>query len=116
MHDYMAEGLLVYLKDLAFDDSGRPVILYLTSTGYMPGPAGDPRTLRTARWDGASWIIRDVVATDHNYDYGSLSIDADGTWRIVGTFLPDRRSTAPAGRSGSGPAPTMARRGSSIAP
>ncbi len=88
VHDYMAEGLLVYLKDLAFDDSGRPVILYLTSTGYMPGPAGDPRTLRTARWDGASWIIRDVVATDHNYDYGSLSIDAEGTWRIVGTFLP----------------------------
>jgi hypothetical protein len=88
VHDYMAEGLLVYLKDLAFDAGGRPVILYLTCTDYRPGPAGDPRTLRTARWDGAAWIIRDVVATDHNYDYGSLSIDSDGTWRIVGTFLP----------------------------
>ena len=88
VHDYLADGLLVYLKDLAFDASGRPVILYLTSTDYLPGPAGDPRTLRTARWDGTAWVIRDVLVTDHNYDYGAFSIDPDGAWRIVGTFLP----------------------------
>ena len=34
VHDYKAEGLLVYLKTMQFDRQGRPVILYLTSRGY----------------------------------------------------------------------------------
>jgi len=48
VYDYQAEGLLVYLKDMQFDDQGNPVVMYLTSRGHQPGPANDPRTWRLA--------------------------------------------------------------------
>jgi hypothetical protein len=83
VHDYRAEHLLVYLKDLQFDGEGHPVLMYLTSRGYASGPANDPRLWHTARWTGNDWEIRRVTASDHNYDYGSLYIEADGTWRII---------------------------------
>jgi hypothetical protein len=59
------------------------VILYLTSKGYASGPANDPRTLMTARWTGEQWEVRPVAPTDHNYDHGSLYLEADGTWRVI---------------------------------
>ena len=31
VHDYEADGLLVYMKDIRFDESGCPIILYITS-------------------------------------------------------------------------------------
>ena len=88
MHDYEAEGLLVYLKTVQFDAEGRPVILYLTSKGYESGPKSDPRTWRTARWTGESWEIRRVCESDHNYDFGSLYIEDDGTWRLIAPTAP----------------------------
>ncbi len=94
VHDYAAEKLLVYLKDLQADARGNPVILYLTSRGYAAGPSGDPRTWRTARWTGKTWEIRDVLASDHNYDYGSLYVEG-AAWRLIGTTEhgPQPRST-----------------------
>jgi hypothetical protein len=86
VRDYQAEGLLVYLKDLQFD-AGRPVVLYLTSRGHAPGPTNGPRTWHTARWTGSTWDGRDVTTSDHNYDHGSLYVEADG-WRMVGTTDP----------------------------
>jgi len=86
VHDYRAEKLLVYLKDLRFDE-GKPVCLFLTSKGFEPGPENGPRTWRTARWTGAAWEIRDVTTSDHNYDFGSLWIEP-GRWRILGTTDP----------------------------
>ncbi|HXG11121.1 MAG TPA: BNR-4 repeat-containing protein [Gemmataceae bacterium] len=83
VHDYEKEKRLVYLKDLAFDGDGNPVILYLTSKGYQSGPANDPRTWHTARWTGDRWEIRPFTTSDHNYDHGSLYIEPDGTWRII---------------------------------
>ncbi len=83
VHDYKADGLLVYLKDLNFDGQGRPVLLYIASKGYASGPANDPRTWHTARWDGKQWQIRQVTTSDHNYDFGSLYIERDGTWRVI---------------------------------
>jgi hypothetical protein len=87
IHDYMAEGKLVYMKDVTFDAAARPVILYLTATSYQPGPLNPPRMLHTARWTGSEWLIRDVFTTDHNYDHGSLYLESDGAWRIIGTFI-----------------------------
>ncbi len=52
VHDYEAEGLNVYLKDLRYDHQDRPVLLYITSKGYQSGPMNDPRTWTLARWDG----------------------------------------------------------------
>jgi hypothetical protein len=84
VHDYRAEKLNVYLKDIRFDAEGRAVILYLTSRGYESGPKNDPRTWTTARWTGTKWDIRPVTTSDNNYDMGSLYLEPDGTWRIIG--------------------------------
>jgi hypothetical protein len=87
VYDYEAEGKLVYLKDLNFDTAGRPVILYLVSNGYAPGPAAGPREWFTAHWTGDHWERRPVATSDHNYDYGSLYIE-DDEWRIIAPTEP----------------------------
>lgn len=83
VHDYAAEKLLVYLKDIQFDARARPVILYLTSKGFQPGPAAGPRQWWTAHWVGDRWRIKPVTTSDHNYDHGSFYIEAGGTWRLI---------------------------------
>lgn len=82
VRNYEKEGLLVYMKDISFDQSGRPVILYVTSKGYMPGPENGPRTWRIARRTGSDWVFRNVTNSDNNYDMGSLYLDED-VWRII---------------------------------
>ena len=83
VHDYQAEGLNVYLKDVRFDNVGMPVILFVTSKGYESGPKNDPRTWTTARWTGKEWEITPAMTSDNNYDMGSLYVEDDGTWRII---------------------------------
>jgi len=84
VHDYQKESLNVYLKDIRFDMQENPVILFLTSKGYESGPKNDPRTWTTARWTGKNWQIRPAFVSDNNYDMGSLYIEEDTTWRIIG--------------------------------
>jgi hypothetical protein len=88
VHDYRAEQRLVYLKTVEFDESGRPVILFLTSKGWEPGPERGPQQWKTARWTGKAWEIRDVAVSDHNYDFGSLYIEAGGVWRVIAPTAP----------------------------
>ncbi|MBN1804879.1 MAG: BNR-4 repeat-containing protein [Sedimentisphaerales bacterium] len=83
VHDYRAQKLNVYLKDIRFDRKGMPVILFITSNGYEAGPKNNPRTWTTARWTDGKWQIRKICVSDNNYDMGSLYIEADGTWRII---------------------------------
>ena len=73
------------MKDINFDDNGNPIVLYITSKGYESGPDNMPRTWTTARWTGSAWDIQggDIVS-DNNYDTGSLYIESDALWRIVG--------------------------------
>jgi len=84
VHDYEKDGLLVYLKDICFDKANRPVILFITSRGFRSGPDDGPRTWTTARWTGTAWDIRPITTSGNNYDMGSLYIEADGVWRIIG--------------------------------
>lgn len=84
VRDYQSEGLLVYLKDLAYDQEGNPVILHITSKGYEAGPKNNPRTWRIARWDGQAWVFSDITTSDNNYDMGSLYIESDQLWRVIG--------------------------------
>lgn len=84
VRNYAAENRLVYLQDMAFDDAGRPAILYLTSSHHQPGPAGGPRTWEIAHWQGTHWAFRQVTTSTHNYDVGFLHIEAGGAWRVVG--------------------------------
>ena len=88
VRDYRSEHLLVYLKDLQLDAEGHPVILYLTSRGWQPGPASDPRIFWVARWTGKRWQYHQVTTTDANYDYGAFYIEPDGLWRIFATSDP----------------------------
>lgn len=81
--DYKSLGLNVYINDLAFDQNGFPVILYLTSKGYEAGPKDGPRTWYTARYTGKAWEILPITTSGNNYDMGSLYIDAKGNWQIV---------------------------------
>lgn len=83
VYNSRADGLLVFLKNIDFDAEGRPVILYLTTKGWEPGPRHGLRQWWTARWDGSRWEIRPFTTSDHNYDFGTLSIEPDGEWRIV---------------------------------
>jgi hypothetical protein len=88
VHDFRADDLNVYMKDIAFDSAGRPVLVYLTSKGFEPGPKSGPYQWHTARWTGSRWIMRPISESDHNYDHGSLYIEADGTWRLVAPMDP----------------------------
>jgi len=84
VHDYEKDNLLVYLKDICFDKTDRPVILFIASKGFRSGPEDGPRTWATARWTGSAWEIQPITTSGNNYDMGSLYIEADGVWRIIG--------------------------------
>jgi len=84
VHDYEAEKLLIYMKQINYDADGNPVILYITSPGVESGPKNDPRTWTTAHWTGSQWEIRSAFTSDNNYDTGAFHIEQDGTWRIIG--------------------------------
>ena len=83
VYDSRKDGLLVYLKDLNFDAQDHPVVLFLTSKGFEPGPANGPREWKTARWTGKEWVIRPFTTSGNNYDHGSLYIEPDRKWRII---------------------------------
>src|SRR5690606_27810656 len=92
VHDYRSANLNVYLKDIAFTPAGHPVLLYLTSKGFEPGPKSAPFQWHTARWTGREWTFRPFTTSDHNYDHGSLYIQTDGTWRVIAPPAPGPQS------------------------
>ncbi|NQV33619.1 MAG: BNR-4 repeat-containing protein [Phycisphaeraceae bacterium] len=83
VRDYEKEGLKVYLKDIRFDEQGRPIILYITCKGFESGPKNDPRTWTLAHWDGGQWCIEEITTSDNNYDMGSLYIE-NSVWQVIG--------------------------------
>ncbi|MCK9641592.1 MAG: BNR repeat-containing protein [Prolixibacteraceae bacterium] len=83
VHDYEAEGKLVYLNDVNFDKEGNPVILAVISNDYRPGPKGDPREWTILHWKNGKWNLHKVCTSTHNYDMGSLYIEK-GRWCIIG--------------------------------
>lgn len=84
---YEAEGRLVYIHDVDLDENGHPVILYITSAGYKPGPEGDPRWWTVAHWDGQNWQFTEITRANHNYSTGALYIEGS-QWRIIGPTEP----------------------------
>lgn len=83
VYDSRAEQRLVFLKDLSFDEQGNPVILFLTSKGFEPGPANGPRVWKTARWENGGWDMRELTTSLNNYDHGSLYVEPGGVWRVI---------------------------------
>lgn len=87
VRDYQAEKRLVYIHDLDLDHEGQPVIFYITSGHYQPGPAANPRWWTVAHWTGKEWQAHDITAANHNYSTGSLYIEEE-QWRIIGPTQP----------------------------
>lgn len=85
--DYAAQQKLVYTCDLNFDTNGYPVMLYILSRGWAPGPTNGPRVWTVTRWTGSQWLTSAVCESDHNYDMGSLYILPD-RWVIIGPTQP----------------------------
>lgn len=98
VHDYQAEHLLVYMKDLVWDEQGRPIIVYITSQGYESGPKNDPRTWTTAHWTGQKWeVCASGIVSHHNYDMGSLYVEPGGVWRLIAPTLDGPQPYNPGG-------------------
>ncbi len=76
------EGKLLYINDLDFDKSGKPMVAYITSKNPNPGPESGPHEFKTAYFKGSAWDVKKVTDVDHNYDCGSLYFDKN-TWRII---------------------------------
>lgn len=94
--EYSARGRMMYTIDLRFDRNGYPVLLYITSGGYKPGPAVDPREWTITKWNGTQWETHVVTKSDHNYDLGSLFL-GENEWTIIG---PTEKGPQPYGTGG----------------
>jgi len=81
--DYASQSHNVYLKDMEFDASGNPAVLYIRSYGHEPGRRGGPYEWCITKWNGRDWETHKVTESDHNYDMGSLWI-TDDEWKVVG--------------------------------
>jgi len=95
--DLEAEGQKNYLRDLIFDASGNPVVVFVTARSWEPGPAGGPRYWNTIRWDGSGWRRERAFPALNNYDHGELAIETDGTWRILAPTEPGPQPDNPGG-------------------
>lgn len=85
VRDFWAEDLQVYVQHLTFDCQGQPAILFLTApAGQTQVGPGGPRMWTVAHWNGQRWVFHPVTTSTHNFDCGSLSIEEDGIWRIIG--------------------------------
>lgn len=80
--DYAAQGRLMYTCDLNFDAAGNPILLYVLSRDFKPGPGGGEREWTVAHWKGGKWNFSTVTSSDHNYDMGSLYVMKD-EWLVV---------------------------------
>lgn len=81
--DFEKEGLNCYMKDINFDKKGNPVVLVVSSKGYQSGPENNPRTWEVFSYN-KSWSNSQITTSDNNYDTGSIYIEKDGTWRVIG--------------------------------
>jgi hypothetical protein len=80
--DYAAQGRLLYTCDLNFDAAGNPILLYVLSRDFKPGPGGGEREWTVAHWRSGKWNFSTLGTSDHNYDMGSLYVRSD-EWLVV---------------------------------
>ncbi len=86
VYNYEAKRQNVYIMDMTYDNEGNPVIFYITSKGFESGPENGPRVAWTAHWSGTKWDIQPLCEVDNNYDFGSIYVEPDGLWRMIGAL------------------------------
>ena len=95
---YAEKGKNVYVNCVKFDSRNRPLVLYIVSNGYKSGPKDGPRAWKLARWTGTAWEERDTgIQSGSNYDFGTLIVDSDDEFRIVGATGPGPQLYNPGG-------------------
>lgn len=94
--DYKSEGLNCYMKDINFEENGNPVIMVVSSKGYESGPANNPRTWEVFSFD-KEWSNHPVAISDNNYDTGSLYIEENGDWKVIGPTITGPQAFNPGG-------------------
>lgn len=95
--DLESEGRLNYLRDLKVDARGYPVIVFVSSKSWQPGPESGPHQWNTTHWDGRNWVHRAAMRSDNNYDHGELEIDDAGTWWLIAPTEPGPQICNPGG-------------------
>lgn len=99
VRDFAREHKNIYLKDMDYDEKGRPVGLFIKSRGHEPGPDNAPYEWFVFYWDGNQWQESVITSSDHNYDMGSLYLSED-SWKIVGPVSASEDSPQPWGVGG----------------
>lgn len=89
--DYETLGKNCYIKDLNFDTSGNPIVLYVISDNHKTGPEGGKREWHTMHWDGTKWNVTKFAESTHCYDSGSIWVDGD-IWTIIAPTDPSKDS------------------------
>lgn len=87
VEDYASLKKNIYLKDMVFDSSGRPICLYIRSNGHKPGPVSQPYEWCITKWNGSKWTTRSITTSDHNYDMGSLLFFREDLYLVAPTAI-----------------------------
>lgn len=82
LKEFFSKGENVYIKDVAFDENGNPLALYLSGKGYQPGPTNGLKKWQIIYWNGLEWENHEITTSDHNYDTGSLWVE-NGKWIVI---------------------------------
>lgn len=81
--EFFSKGENVYIKDVAFDENGNPLALYVSGKGHQPGPVNGLKNWQIIYWNGSGWENHLITTSDHNYDTGSLWVKG-GKWTVIG--------------------------------
>lgn len=84
VHNFEEQKLNCYLSDIQLDRKGRPAILIISSKGYESGPGNSPREWHLFTPGKNGWKNSMVTTSDNNYDMGSVYLESDKIWKIIG--------------------------------
>ena len=82
LREFFSKSENVYIKDVAFDEKGNPIALYVSGKGHQPGPQNGDKEWQVIYWNGREWENHKITTSDHNYDTGSIWAD-DKKWTVV---------------------------------
>ena len=82
IREYFSKNENVYIKDVAFDENGYPMALYVSGKGHEPGPTNGLRDWQVIYWNGKEWENHRITTSDHNYDTGSIWA-TEKKWTVI---------------------------------
>ncbi len=82
LRDFFSKNENVYIKDVAFDENGYPMALYVSGKGHEPGPKNGLKDWQIIYWNGKEWENHKITTSDHNYDTGSIWATAK-KWTVI---------------------------------